>query len=74
MSNESSVSDATIRNAIVKLAPSLKDHPLVLKGIVTQVRERVTKTPGGGLRAVEIALSDVAPRLLDLEAKFRAAK
>lgn len=68
MSNEP-VSKIQVKNALKKIAPSLGEHPIVLEGLAKQVCEEIARG-----HDFEIGIANVAPMLLDLEAKFRATR
>lgn len=69
MSN--TVSDQRIRNALTKLAPSLKDHDAVLRGYTQRVRNTMDSDTELGF---ESAMAALASDILNLEAQFKAAK
>lgn len=69
MSN--TVSNQKIRNAITRLAPSIKDHDAVLRGYVTRVRASMSADTEA---AFEYAMAGLAGEILGLETQFKAAR
>ena len=68
MSN--TVSNQKIRNAITRLAPSIKDHDAVLRGYVTRVRASMSADTEA---AFEYAMAGLAGEILGLETQLKAA-